>query len=102
MNCKGAWCHNEKYWKCQEELGENDCYHVEHIIDKRSPEFECDQCEDIAANLVMSYGQWDNELGRKPYDVSTREKEIVYGKDKMDIARYYINYCLQSRQLNQS
>ena len=88
-----AWCVSDAY-KCT--LGKNrQCYNVEHIIDLNGPEF-VGYNKNIFANVVMAYGQWNQELGRlayKDYDANVNEKTIVYGQATIDTARQYIEKC---------
>lgn len=92
LPCIGKWC-IDKTFNC---IGSKNCYHVEHIIDVNGKEFSNPNCKQIAGNLVMSYGKWNSQLGsrsRVNYYDSMREKEIIYGIDKVESVRSIINKC---------
>lgn len=95
QQCVGDLCIEGSY-KCSN-VGSKKCYHVEHIIDINGKEFQnCPACKNIAANRVMANGQWNSALGslaKNSYESSISEKILVYGKDNVDMARYYINKC---------
>lgn len=96
FNCVGKWCKyvdNQPTWSCK--AGRDDeCYHVEHIIDRGGPEFTDDNCnKEIAANMVMSWSKWNTDLGKLYYDSNINEKTEIYTDDMMRMARYYIKTC---------
>jgi hypothetical protein len=78
------------------------CYHVEHIIDRRGPEFADDpKIKDIAGNLVMTWGRWNSALGNlawRNYTASSKEKAMVYGQEIMNLVRETIKKCQINKQ----
>jgi len=98
LTCIGKWC-IDKTFNCINHDTQN-CYNVEHIIDTRGPEFIDAKCKQIAGNLVMAYGKWNSQLGSRTsikngsyYYESINEKEIIYGKDRVDSVRSLIVKC---------
>jgi hypothetical protein len=84
--CSGYWCIDNTF-KCK---GDNqNCYNVEHIIDKRV----VGDNGNIYGNLVMAWGRWNQELGHLKYEDSEKEKEIVYGVERVDRAKNIIVQC---------
>lgn len=76
IQCSGKWCIDGE-WKCNRT---NQCYQVEHIVDKANTPY--DNCNPfILGNLIMTYGQWNNEIGQKCWDQVLQEKLEVYGKE---------------------
>ena len=98
MECVGEWCvepldQDNNIFSCS---GTKDCYHVEHIIDKKNPEYDDEECVMIAGNLVMAYSRWNSGLGgmsRYNYTNSEQEKTEVYGKDNINKIRNIIEKC---------
>jgi hypothetical protein len=87
IRCTGDRCIKGKF-NCIK--GNNvDCYNVEHIFDKRNGSLY--KNKNIAANMVMAWGEWNQQLGRISYTESMTEKMIIYGdyfervKTQMDI-----------------
>jgi hypothetical protein len=96
VKCDGMWCIDSTF-KCGRN-GNTHCYHVEHIIDINGPEFGCDTCKNIAANLVMAWGRWNMALGgmaKYDYNSSSHEKSLVYGEGVMSQVRLEIERCQQ-------
>lgn len=93
VECKGLWCIDEAF-KCPS--GDSRfCYNVEHIIDTNGGEFLPNQTN-IAGNLVMAWGRWNQELGtlaRKSYADAQGEKSLVYGSDAVIRAKSWIRKC---------
>lgn len=87
IQCTGAWC--TPTFSCT--FDSQNCYNVEHIIDKRSQYGP--NLTSIAANLVMAWGTWNQELGRLSYQDSNAEKAIVYGDDRVYAAERWIRTC---------
>jgi hypothetical protein len=84
--CIGKWCVNGTF-NCIR-YNNQGCYNVEHIIDKRT-----NLNTNIVGNLVMAYGKWNQELGRKTYAESNAEKIRVYGQKSIDLALHYVTTC---------
>ncbi|AYV82928.1 MAG: hypothetical protein Hyperionvirus3_74 [Hyperionvirus sp.] len=98
LQCLGKWCVHDQFGNCRK--GNVDCYHVERIIDKRSPQFENELESDfdshdklIAANFVMTWGRWNAELDRLDYESSSVEKRIVYSDNLINRVRAKISDC---------
>lgn len=91
--CKGKWCVNSTF-NCVYGNSQN-CYNVEHIIDKRTG-----LNTDIAGNMVMAYGKWNQKLGRMSYDKSHEEKIKVYGYYQVDLSYNYVKNCHHNFHLN--
>lgn len=79
IKCIGKWCVDGE-WKCS---GNNDCYHVEHIIPTANNIKEIANCSaDILGNLIMSYGAWNVALSNRYYG----EKVKIYDSDIVQAA----------------
>ena len=96
IKCTGKWCLDGQ-WKCGKR-GNKNCYHVEHIIDLKGPEFKnYPEIKRIAANHVMTWGLWNSALGglaNYNYTYSSHEKGTVYGIKIVEMVRQQINECL--------
>lgn len=95
IGCEGEWC-IEGEFKCKKDgKRTRECYEAEHIIDKNGPEYKgCNK--NIAGNMVMANGKWNGQLGnvaRNDYESSKKEKEEVYGEERMKRAREIIERC---------
>lgn len=82
MKCSGQHClanpSTKNSWGCKEVGGKlsQNCYQIEHIIPKKHNIPELSECDvEIAGNLVMSYGVWNQEMGNGSFG----EKELIYG-----------------------
>ena len=76
VRCTGKHCIKGKF-SCA--VGNSrDCYNVEHIFD-RSRGANGYASRDIAANMVMAWGTWNQQMGGLSYTESTAEKSDVYG-----------------------
>ena len=74
IQCTGKWC-VENQWKCLPGDSKN-CYNVEHIIPKANTILEINGCStDIQGNLIMAYGEWNQQLSNIYYG----EKVVIYG-----------------------
>jgi len=100
IKCIGKWCLN-KEWKCPKNTKNSNhnanCYHVEHIIDIKGPEFKDNyNAKQIAGNMVMAWGRWNAQIGsaNKNYNVTSNEKAKVYGADMMLKVRNIIRDCI--------
>jgi hypothetical protein len=97
FNCTGKWCINNTF-NCIRGDSRN-CYNIEHIIDLNGREFKNASCKSIAANLVMSCGTWNQQLGSLSistiggYDANINEKNIVYSNNRLEMARNAIIKC---------
>ena len=69
--CDGRWCVDDIF-SCKDTT---ECYHVEHIIDKRAYP---DECVNIAGNLIMAYSKWNQGLGGMSLEDSISEKKEIY------------------------
>ena len=97
FNCTGQWCINNTF-NCNR--GDSrQCYNVEHIIDLNGGEFKNASCKAIAANLVMSSGTWNQQLGSLSisliggYEANINEKKLVYSNNRVEMARNAIIKC---------
>ena len=63
-----------------------------HIYDIRGNDLNVSN-KKIAGNLVMAYGRWNVELGKKSYDESKKEKYKIYGKDIMEDVKNILLQC---------
>ncbi len=104
FNCTGQWCINNTF-NCIR--GDNrNCYNVEHIIDLNGREFKNASCKAIAANLVMSCGIWNQQLGSLSisliggYEANINEKILVYSNNRVEMARNAIIKCNPSCELS--
>jgi hypothetical protein len=71
-----------------------ECYHATYIFPINHGLFELRGCSvNIIGNLVMSYGQWDQQLSNSHYD----EKLLIYG-DLFKQAYQTIQWCCQTNQ----
>lgn len=97
LPCKFKYCYDNA-WKCKRGDSRN-CYNIEHIIDLHGPEYSDHiNCKNIAGNMIMAHGEWNQQLGqiaRKNYAGSKREKTIVYGKRIMKRAEESIQSCIE-------
>ena len=76
IRCSGHLCKNG-FFEC---TNSNECYHVEHIVDKENTPYN--QCNpNILGNVIMAYGVWNVEVGQKCWDDVVIEKFSVYGKE---------------------
>ena len=97
FNCTGPWCINNTF-NCNSGDSRK-CYNVEHIIDLNGGEFKNASCKAIAANLVMSSGIWNQQLGSLSisliggYEANINEKKIVYSNNRVEMARNAIIKC---------
>lgn len=99
IKCTGIWCINNIF-ACEKNIkniSPRDCYDVEHIIDKKGPEFN-KKCFDknIAGNLIMTWSRWNRALGplaNKNYSYSYSEKITIYGKNIIYQAKKNIIRC---------
>ena len=98
LTCIGKWCIDNTF-NCIHRDTQN-CYNVEHIIDTKGQEFTDAKCKQISGNLVMAYGKWNSQLGSRAgikngsyYYESINEKELIYGKDRVDSVRSLIIRC---------
>lgn len=97
--CEGQWCIDESF-KCR--FGDSrNCYNMEHIIDTNGGEFPSNQTN-IAANLVMAWGSWNQALGRLAYIDSQNEKITVYGQDAVMQAKEWIRNCASTEKTSDS
>ena len=71
LSCTGIWCNGNFGTNPQRQQ-----YEMEHIID-RNGVTECPT--DILGNLVMAYGQWNNQVGQLNPGGVASEKWNVYG-----------------------
>ena len=92
IECTGKWCIEQEF-KCGAGSKRN-CYEVEHIIDIKNPMFD-DNCKNIAANLVMSWGKWNAGLGGMYPNLNNieQEKNIVYGSYRVNQVIDQIQFC---------
>lgn len=99
VSCTGNHCVDGE-WKCKKGDSRN-CYNVEHIIDLNGPEFkDHTECKNVAGNMIMSHGYWNQELGtytKANYQVSVSEKTRVYGDTIMYNARESIRGCIYAK-----
>jgi hypothetical protein len=92
--CTKEWCIDNE-WKCViNGKKTNDCYHVEHIIEKDI----CGNCnKNIAGNFIMAYGRWNTQMGnlgqKYNHSIVLNEKRIVYGDEIVNQAIESIKYC---------
>jgi tetrahydromethanopterin S-methyltransferase subunit G len=104
FNCTGPWCINNTF-NCIRGDSRN-CYNVEHIIDLNGGEFKNASCKSIAANLVMSCGTWNQQLGSLSistiggYEANINEKKLVYSNNRIEMARNTIIKCNPSCELS--
>jgi hypothetical protein len=95
VKCTGPYCVDGK-WACRRDAW-GKCYNVEHIIDMNGKELRAyPACKNVAANLVMAHSKWNQQLGaiaRTNYELSSSEKEAVYGAEMMNAARAAIRAC---------
>ena len=97
FNCTGPWCINNTF-NCNRS-DSRQCYNVEHIIDLNGGEFKNASCKAIAANLVMSCGIWNQQLGSLSisliggYEANINEKKLVYSNSRVEMARNAIIKC---------
>lgn len=104
IKCVGQWCINND-WICSDTKKgvkkSNNCYHVEHIIDISGPEYRDNpDIKNIAANMVMAWGRWNSALGglaKNNYQISQNEKEIVYGKNIIELVKKKILECARQK-----
>jgi hypothetical protein len=95
IKCQGELCINGKF-ACSKDKSRK-CYHVEHIIDIKGPEYgRSNKNKNIAANFVMSDSSWNSGLGGLAsnwYGNSANEKLVVYGQEIMQRVRNKIKEC---------
>jgi hypothetical protein len=90
--CIGRWCQDGK-WACLPK-GTLQCYQAEHIIPIANLIPEIAGCStDIFGNLVMAYGQWNNDMR----DRFLNEKKEVYGRPMFDLAYRAIYRCCKGQ-----
>jgi hypothetical protein len=77
--CIGKWCIKDMF-ECN---GTYACYHVDRIVDS----------EYTATNMVMLYGLWKKQLQENPYEHMIKEKDIVYGRELVDMVHEQIRVC---------
>lgn len=93
FDCTGLWCMNGAF-ACPSGDSRG-CYNVEHIVDTNGGEFLPNQTN-IAGNLVMAWGRWNQENGRlaaRSYADAQAEKQEVYGADAVERAKDAIRSC---------
>lgn len=90
IQCSGSWCIDGEF-KCK---NNNNCYHVEHIIDMQEslPDVSS-MSKNIIGNVIMAYGQWNVQIGNMKWINVEREKRQVYGDKIVDRAIYNIEKC---------
>lgn len=98
LPCQGLWCQDAMF-KCPP--GDSRaCYNVEHIIDQNGKEFP-PELTNIAGNMVMAWGQWNQENGRlaqRNYQAAQQEKVQVYSKERVANAKALITKCASNQQ----
>ncbi len=90
IKCIGKWCSNNQGFSC---LGKEECYHVEHIIDKQNSGNNCNK--NIYGNIVMAYNKWNQQVGKLTWEHVKNEKSVVYG-DIFNKAMQYVTQCDKS------
>jgi hypothetical protein len=92
VRCSGQWCSGNTF-SC---IFGGNCYQVEHIIDKENSDPALAGCStNIYGNLVMAYGDWNQQVGRLCWDQVVDEKGTVYGSIFTQ-ARENVKYCCSS------
>lgn len=88
----GLWCQGGRF-ACAKH-GDNNCYHVEHIVES-GQEFYSEDVQ-IAANYVMIWGRWNSAMGglasRDP-NATMSEKSLVMGKGVIYSTIEWIRRC---------
>ena len=97
--CVGEWCNNgagANGYKC---TNKNQCYQVEHIIDKNGVTDEyLNSCnKDIYGNLVMAYGRWNSEIGQRPWHMVRQEKQEIYKDIFRKAEEAVLECCMESK-----
>lgn len=78
--CTGNWCRNDEF-ACLGGYRDRECYHVEHIVDRRNSIGQNDDpAKDIGANYIMAYSRWNMELGKLCWEDVQAEKAEIYGE----------------------
>lgn len=95
ISCSGDWCIDGQF-KCLS--NNNNCYHVEHIIDTTCSikEFEY-MDKNILGNVIMAYGLWNIQVGQLSWSNVEAEKREIYKSYIFDNAIKAIRYCNQQQ-----
>lgn len=99
ISCQSKYCVDGRFACVKSD--QTSCFHVEHLIDKNGPEFH-GMNKDIAANYVMSWGAWNMAMGtmtRLKYHQMMLEKELIYGRNRLQTAREWIQKCHSQQNL---
>lgn len=90
VTCQGDWCIDNKF-KCDSGNSKS-CYNLEHIIDLKNsilPHWN----KNIAGNIVMAYGKWNQEMGQLTWPMVELEKREIYGNDLVNRAILNLQFC---------